>query len=279
MEPRQSVTVPALQQMKRDGKKIVGVVAWDYQIAQIVDRAGVDIVSVGDTVGINLWGHPSPLEVTLDEMVIVCKAVRRGVKRALVSCDFPYGPLQEGAESALRAAIRLVKEAGADMVKLDGAADFPEAVRAVARAGIPVFAQLGITPHTASQYGVDYAAMLKDGVQVPKEMTERLVEEAKRLEEAGASLLDFTNSGAIVGPEVVRAVSIPVLGGLGGGPWLDGRMRMAHAAIGYAASALESKAETYANVARITLDAITAYAEDVRAARQIKGGIPVKPAS
>ncbi len=279
MEPKQSVTVPALQQMKRDGKKIVGVVAWDYQIAQIVDRAGVDIVSVGDTVGINLWGHPNPLEVTLDEMVIVCKAVRRGVKRALVSCDFPYGPLQEGAESALRAAIRLVKEAGADMVKLDGAADFPEAVRAVARAGIPVFAQLGITPQTASQYGVDYAAMLKGGVQVPKEMTARLVEEAKRLEEAGASLLDFTNSGPIVGPEVVRAVSIPVLGGLGGGPWLDGRMRMAHAAIGYAASALESKAETYANVARITLDAITAYAEDVRAARQIKGGIPVKPVS
>jgi 3-methyl-2-oxobutanoate hydroxymethyltransferase len=273
-----NVTIPALHQMKRDGRKIVGVVAWDYQIAQIVDRAGVDIVSVGDTVGINLWGHANPLEVTMDEMVVVCRAVRRGVKRALVSCDFPFGPLQEGTDAAVRAAIRLVKEAGADMIKLDGAADFPDAVRAVARAGIPVFAQFGITPQTALQYGVDYASMLKGGVQVPQEMTARLVEEAKRLEDAGASLLDFTNSGPIVGPEVARAVSIPVIGGLGGGPWLDGRMRMAHAAIGYAATFLESKTEAYANVARITLDAISAYAEDVRSGRQIKGGIPVKPA-
>ena len=275
----EKVTIPSLQEMKRNGEKIVGVVAWDYQISQIVDRAGVDIVSVGDTVGINLWGHSSPLEVTMDEMVVVCKAVRRGVKRAIVSCDFPFGPLQEGTETALRAAIRLVKEAGADMIKLDGAADFPDAVRAIARAGIPVFAQFGITPQTALQYGIPYDAMLKSGAQLPSEMTAKLVAEAKRLEDAGASLLDFTHSGPVAGPTVVSAVSIPVIGGLGGGPWLDGRMRMAHAAIGYAATALDAKTESYANVARITLDAITAYADDVRAARQIKGGIPVKPAT
>jgi 3-methyl-2-oxobutanoate hydroxymethyltransferase len=272
------VTIPALQQMKRDGKKIVGVVAWDYQIAQIVDRAGVEIISVGDTVGINLWGQRNPLEVTMEEMLVVLKAVRRGTKRALVSCDFPFGPLQEGVDSAVKAAIRLVKEGGADMIKLDGAADFPEAVSAVARAGIPVFAQFGITPQTALQYGVQYSAMAKAGAEVPAAMTAKLVEEAKTLEKAGASLLDFTNSGPVVGPQVVRAVSIPVIGGFGGGPWLDGRMRMAHAAIGYGAAALESKTENYANVARITLDAITAYAEDVRAARQIKGAAPAKPA-
>ena len=115
------VTVPALQRMKREGRKIVGVVAWDYQIAQVADRAGVDLISVGDTVGVNLWGQANPLEVTMEQMVLVCQAVRRGVRRALVSCDFPYGPLQEGGRSAVRAAIRLVKEAGADLVKLDGA--------------------------------------------------------------------------------------------------------------------------------------------------------------
>ena len=279
MSDASPVTIPALHQLKRDGRKIVGVVAWDYQIARIVDRAGVDLVSVGDSVGVNLWGHANPLEVTMDEMVLVCRAVRRGVKRALVSCDFPFGPLEQGTETALAAAIRLVKEGGADMVKLDGAAEFPEAVAAITRAGIPVFAQMGITPQTALQYGVDYATMLKGATQVPAAMTGRLVEEAKSLEAAGAALIDFTNSGATVGPEVARAVKIPVIGGLGGGPWLDGRMRMAHAAIGYAAATLESKAETYANVARVTLDAITAYAEDVRAARQIKGGIPVKPAA
>jgi 3-methyl-2-oxobutanoate hydroxymethyltransferase len=272
------ITIPALQKMKRDGRKIVGVVAWDYQIAQIVERAGVDIVSVGDSVGINLWGHANPLEVTMEEMIVVCKAVRRGVGRALVSVDFPFGPLQEGTEPALRAAIRLVKEAGADMVKLDGAADFPNTVTAIAKAGIPVFAQFGITPQTAMRHGVEYGAMLRREVEMPPEMTATLTETAKILEEAGASLLDFTHSGPVAGPAVVDAVSIPVIGGLGGGPWLDGRMRMAHAAIGYAAAAIDAQTENYANVARITLDAITAYSEDVRAGRQIKGGIPAKAA-
>jgi 3-methyl-2-oxobutanoate hydroxymethyltransferase len=272
----EKVTIPALHQMKRDGKKIVGVVAWDYQIAQIADRAGVDIVSVGDTVGINLWGHSTPLEVTLDEMLVVAKAVRRGVKRALVSCDFPFGPLQESPAAAVHAAIRLSKEAGVDLVKLDGAADFPEAVAAVVATGIPVFAQFGVTPQTALAHGIAYADMLKPGAQLPVAMTAKLVDDAKRLEAAGAALLDFTHSGPVAGPAVVGAVGIPVIGGLGGGPWLDGRMRMAHAAIGYAASAIDAKPETYANVAQITLDALGAFAADVRAARQIKGGIPVK---
>jgi 3-methyl-2-oxobutanoate hydroxymethyltransferase len=274
--PDATITIPMLQQMKRDGRKIVGVVAWDYQIAQIVDRVGVDIVSVGDTVGINLWGHSTPLEITMDEMLVVCKAVRRGVKRALVSCDFPFGPLQEGTDTALRAAILMVKEAGVDMIKLDSAPQFPDAVRAIHRAGIPVFAQFGITPQTALQYGIPYSAASKPGAQAPAEMTAKLVEEAKLLEEAGASLLDFTNSGPVVGAAVAAAVSIPVIGGFGGGPWLDGRMRMAHAAIGYAASNLDSPIENYANVAGIVFDAMAAYAEDVRAGRQIKGAAPAQ---
>ena len=263
------VTIPALQQMKRDAKKIFGVVAWDYQIAQIADRAGVDIVSVGDSVGVNLWGHANPLEVTMEEMIIVCKAVRRGVKRALVSCDFPFGPLQEGADSAVRAAIRLVKEAGADIIKLDGAANFPEAVTAITRAGIPVWAQFGLTPQTALEFGIPYSAQSAANAVAPEGMTAKFVLQAQRLEAAGAALLDFTNSGPIAGPAVVAAVRLPVIGGFGGGPWLDGRVRMAHAAIGYAASAIE-KPGTYANVAKTTLDALTALGEDVRSARQIK---------
>src|SRR6201997_1185895 len=243
------VTIPVLQQMKREGRKSVGVVAWDYPMAAIADRAGVDFVSVGDSVGVNLWGHTNPLEVTMEEMLVVCKAVRRGVTRALVSCDFPFGPLQEGSESALRAAIRLVKEGGADMVKLDGAADFPETVRDLPRAGIPVFAQFGITPQTALRYGIPYGAQSAPGAQAPPEMTANLVEEAKLLEDAGASLLDFTNSGPIAGPAVVRAVAIPVLGGFGGGPWLDGRIRLAHTAIGYGEKWIDAKTETSPHVA------------------------------
>jgi 3-methyl-2-oxobutanoate hydroxymethyltransferase len=272
------INLRTLQQMKVERRKIVGVVAWDYQIARIADRAGVEIVSVGDTVGVNLWGQSNPFEVTMDQMLTVAQAVRRGVSRALVSADFPFGPLQEGADSAVRAAIRFVKEAGVDLVKLDGAADHLDAVEAVTRAGIPVFAQFGITPQTALRYGVEYNAIPSAADQVPVELKDELVGEAKRLEEAGAVLLNFTNSGPVVGAAVAEAVSIPVLGGFGGGPWLDGRMRMAHAAIGYAASAVDGAPDTYANVAQTALQALTAYAEDVRAERQLPGGIPVPPA-
>ena len=264
------VTLPALQQMKDAGRKIVGVVVYDYQMAQIVDRAGVDIVSVGDSVGVNVWGHKNELEVTLDQMVLVCQGVRRGVTRALVSCDFPFGPLQEGADAAVRAAVRLVKEGGADLVKLDAAASFPDAVRAVVRAGIPVWAQFGITPHTAAQYG----GMTANASDLSAAMKDQLVREARLLEDAGASILDFTNSGPVAGPEAVRAVKIPVIGGLGGGPWLDGRVRSVFAAIGYQASAMNDTTERYANVAQTAFTAVKALCDDVRGARQIRGAAP-----
>lgn len=269
------VSLRDLHAMKVEGRKIVGVVAWDYQMAKIVDRAGVDLVSVGDTVGVNLWGHSNPFEVTMEEMLVVAKAVRRGVSRALISVDFPFGPLQAGTDSAVRAAIRFVKEAGVDMVKLDAASDHLDAVQAVTRAGIPVFAQFGVTPQTALRYGVEYTSIPSAADAVPVELEDELVSEAKRLEDAGAALLNFTNSGPVVGAAVAAAVGIPVVGGFGGGPWLDGRMRMVNAAIGYAASAIDGAPDTYANVAKLTLDAMTAYADDVRSARQLPGGIPV----
>ena len=261
------MAIAALQQMKRDGRKIVAVVVYDYPMARIVDRAGVDLVSVGDSVGVTMWGHESELEVTLDQMVLACRAVRRGVERALVSCDMPYGPVQEGAEAAVHAATRLIRDGGADMVKLDAAAEHPDAVRAVARAGIPVWAQLGMTPHTAARYG----SMAKAAPELAAARRDEFVAEATLLEEAGASLLDFTNSGPVAGPAVTQAVAIPVIGGLGGGPWLDGRVRAIGNAVGYTAAALDDALDRYANVARITLDAIQTYADDVRAGRQIKG--------
>jgi len=229
-----------LRQMKREGRKIVGVVAWDYPMAQIAERAGAELVSVGDSVGVNLWGQKEG-EITLDEMLIVCKAVRRGVQRAFLSCDLPAACIS--VENAKR-----LRDAGADIVKIEGPA---EAVDRIAESGIPVFAEF----HGGR----------------PKQ---HLVDEAKRLESAGAALLDFRHSGPEAGAAVAQAVSIPVLGGLGGGPWLDGRLRMAHAAIGYAASYLESSGETYANVAKTALEALRAYADDVRAGRHLKGQRP-----
>ncbi len=266
-----TVTIPDLQASKARGEKIFGVVAWDFHMAAIADRVGVDIISVGDTVGKNLWGHDNPLAVTMDEMITVTRAVRRGTRNALVSADFPYGPLQEGTASALRAAIRFVKEAGVDMIKLDGAADYPEVVTALTRAGIPVWAQFGLTPQTALSMGLPYENQAGVAAQLPPEMTARMVAEAQMLEAAGAVLLDFTNSGPVVGPEVVRSVKIPVIGGFGGGPWLDGRIRLSSAAVGYSVDALDKAPDSYANIARTIHDALAACAEDVRAARQIKG--------
>jgi len=229
-----------LQRMKREGRKIVGVVAWDYPMAQIAERAGVELVSVGDSVGVNLWGQQAG-EITLEEMLVVCKAVRRGVQRALLSCDLP------GAFVSVDNARRLV-DAGAGLVKVEAS---PAAVRQLAEAGIKVFAEF------------------HGGASKPE-----LVEKAKALEQAGAALLDFRHSGPDAGPAVAQAVSIPVLGGLGGGPWLDGRLRMAHAAIGYAASNLDAPAESYANVAQAAFAALRAYADDVRGARHLKGQRP-----
>jgi len=168
------MTIPALQQMKRDGKKSIGVVAWDYQIARIADRAGVDFVSVGDSVGVNLWGRSEVSDVTMDEMLICCKAVRAGVERALVSCDMPYGPAQEGIPAAITAACLLVEEGGADMIKVDAAAEFPGVVTALAHAGIPVFAQFGLTPQTAIKYGIPYSAQNSPAAQATAEAAEKL---------------------------------------------------------------------------------------------------------
>jgi 3-methyl-2-oxobutanoate hydroxymethyltransferase len=268
---RGKVTIRDLQQMKQVAQKSVGLVAWDYQIARIADRAGFDFVSVGDSVGVNLWGRADVLDVTLDEMLICCKAVRRGVERALVSCDMPYGPVQQGSAAALAAARRLVAEGGADLIKVDAAAEHPDVVRALVDAGIAVFAQFGLTPQTAGKYGIPYSAQNSPAAQASAQAAAKLVEEAMRLEQAGAALLDFTNSGPIAGAAVVAAVKIPVIGGFGGGPWLDGRVRLAHTAIGYGEKWLEATTETYTNTAKAALDAFTALIADARAGRQIKG--------
>jgi 3-methyl-2-oxobutanoate hydroxymethyltransferase len=191
------VTIAELQAMKREGRKITAVVCWDANTAAAADSAGVDIVSVGDSAA-----------ESLDELLAFCASVRRGVARALVSCDLP----RPGSVEDARRLVGL----GADLVKVEGV----EAVRGLVAAGIPVFAQIAA------------------------------VEEAKPMEEAGAALIDFRHSGREAGAEAVAAVAIPVLGGLGGGPWLDGRVRAIH---------------------RLLDGALATYAEDVRAGRPVQG--------
>jgi 3-methyl-2-oxobutanoate hydroxymethyltransferase len=209
-------SIRELQELKPQGRKIVGLVAWDYPMACLADSAGVDIVAVGELPRAQLRDQ-APQEASLEELAAVCRAVRRGVVRALVSVDLPAH--EQNVEAALR-----LKECGAEMVKLIGSADL---VRGVARAGVPVLAEF--------HGGKDDTAML--------------VDHARRLEDAGASLLDFRHSGPAAGAAVARAVKIPVIGGPGGGPWLDGR---------------------YASFAQLALEALAAYAEDVRNGREVR---------
>src|SRR4029077_15955697 len=203
---------------------------------------------------VNLWGRSDVLDVTLEEMLICCKAVRLGTERALVSCDMPYGPVQHGGDAALAAAQRLMREGGADLVKIDAAAEFPQVVRALVGAGIPVFAQFGLTPQTASKYGIPYSAQNSLAAQASAGAAENLVEEANLLEAAGACLLDFTNSGPIVGAAVAAAVKIPVIGGFAGRARSAALVRLAHTEIGYGEKWLDATTETYANTARAALD-------------------------
>jgi 3-methyl-2-oxobutanoate hydroxymethyltransferase len=188
--------ISALQAMKRDRRKIVGAVAWDEGTARVLEDAGVDLVSVGDSGA-----------ATLDELLVFCAAVRRGVGGAVVSCDLP--------EPSVDAA-RQLRNAGADIVKVEGV----EHVRSIAAAGVPVFAEIASSA------------------------------EAKLVEEAGAALIDFRHSGPEAGAEAVAAVSIPVLGGLGGGPWLDGRLRAVY---------------------KLLDEPVAGYVDDVRAGRTVKG--------
>lgn len=217
------MSLAGLRQLKRAGKKIVAVVCWDTPMAQIADRAGVDLVSVGDSVGVNLWGQKEG-EITVDELLVVARAVRRGVKRALVSFDLP--------ENASPAEAMRLKEAGADMVKILAS---PDVIREVVKKGVPVFAEM----------------------HAERFSPEELVAKAEQLEAAGATMIDFRHSGPVAGAAVAKAVAIPVIGGLGGGPWLDGRVRRIDTLIGYPPG-------------QPALDALNAYAADVRNAKPLK---------
>jgi 3-methyl-2-oxobutanoate hydroxymethyltransferase len=268
----EKLTVAALQQMKQKGQKIAAAVCYEYQAAQILDLAGADLISVGDSLGQRFLGQPSHFEVTIDQMILMCLAVSRGVKRAVVSCDLPFGPVQEGAKEAARAAIRLAKEGHAEVVKVDGAVNNPEAVQSIAKTGIPVFAQFGFTPQTTQALG----GFDKITDEMRAQFRGKLLEQAKLLEDAGASLLDLTNVGVELSHEVAKAVRIPVIGGHNTGPDTDGHITVLYGSIvGYGVEAVHDNRDRYANVGRVMFDAAKAYFDDVRSGRPVK---PVAPA-
>jgi 3-methyl-2-oxobutanoate hydroxymethyltransferase len=257
------VTVPLLQQMKRDRRKIAGVLAADFRSLQIIDRSDVDIVLIADSAGVNILGHRSAKETTLDELVMLCRAARRALTRPFLLADLPFGAGYPRVEDAVRSAIRLVKEGGAEGVKIESDRENIASVAAIARAGIPVMAHIGPTPQLQARLG-DFAearSAISD---------DELINLAQQMEKAGAFALDLTMGGAAT-KSIVDAVGIPVLGGRGTSTDSDGQFLQLNRLAGWSVAALDHDIPRYANLAQALLDAVNGYTADVKAGNLGKG--------
>ena len=210
------MTPQELKEKKKRGEKIVRVVCYDYPMALLSDRAGVDGILVGDSVGMVQLGMNGTIPVTMEEMIHHCKAVMRAVKYALVIGDLPFGSYETGLSDAIRSACRLVKEGGVDAVKLEGGKGFAPTVKAIVDVGIPVVGHIGLTPQSAAMMG-GYKAQGKDAATARK-----LLEDAKALEEAGAFMLTVECVPYRLGKVMAERLSIPVTG-VGAGPYVDGQ--------------------------------------------------------
>jgi len=211
-----TVTVPSLREMKQAGQKITCLTAYDYSFASLLDRAGLDLVMVGDSLGMTMQGHATTLPVTLEQMEYHCRCVARGVQRALVIGDLPFGSYQQGPAQACDSAVRLM-QAGAQMVKLEGGTPMVETVRFLVERGIPVCAHLGLTPQSVFQLG-GYRVQGRD-----EPTARRLHNEARQLEDAGAGLLVLEAVPAALARDISQALAIPTIG-IGAGADTDGQV-------------------------------------------------------
>ncbi len=251
------LTIPRLAEMKARGEQIVMVTAYDYPTARIVDRAGVDMVLVGDSGAQVVLGHSSTVSVTTDEMLLLAGAVRRGVSSALVVCDVPFGSTEISDEQAVATAIRFVKEAGADAVKIEGAG--PERlsrIRAITAAGIPVVGHIGLTPQTATALG----GLRAQGRTI--ETAERAVVEALSVEEAGAVAVVVEAVPTKITEVFTPQLRIPVIG-IGAGP-ADGQVLVLHDLAGITEGRVAQFVKQYAAVGDELVAAVEAYAAEVR---------------
>lgn len=254
----EKVTVPSVRQSKERGEKLVCLTAYDYPTARIVDEAGTDIILVGDSLGNVVLGYDSTVPVTLEEMLHHTRAVRRGVERALLVADMPYGTYHTSPEDAVRAALRLVKEGGAEAVKLEGGRNRVETVRRLVAAEIPVMGHLGLTPQSLNKLG-SYRLQAKTA-----DAARALVEDALLLEEAGAFAVVLEVVPREIAREVTAALHVPTIG-IGAGPDCDAQILVTHDLLGLSFSKTSPRfVRQYANVRDAINEAIQTYAEDVR---------------
>lgn len=219
------VTTHVLQEMKLRDEKISMLTGYDFSMAKIIDKAGIDIILVGDSASNVMAGHETTLPITLDQMIYHASSVIRAVERALVVVDLPFGAYQGNSKEALTSAIRIMKESGAHAVKLEGGSEILESINRILSAGIPVMGHLGLTPQSIYKFGT-YVVRAKEDAEA-----EKLIEDAKLLEEAGCFAIVLEKIPAKLATRVAKEVKIPIIG-IGAGNGVDGQVLVVHDMLG-----------------------------------------------
>lgn len=251
------ITTHKLQEMKRAGEKIAMLTAYDFTMARILDRAGIDILLVGDSASNVMAGHETTLPITLDQMIYHASSVIRAVERALVVVDLPFGSYQGNSKEALNSAIRIMKETGAHAVKLEGGEDVAESVSRIIRAGIPVMGHLGLMPQSIYKYGT-YTVRAKE-----EKEAEQLLKDAKLLQEMGCFALVLEKIPAKLAKRVAEELDIPVIG-IGAGGAVDGQVLVVHDMLGMTYEFQPRFLRRYLNLYEEISTAIHSYVRDVK---------------
>ncbi len=252
------ITVPDVVAMKRDGKRITMMTAYDAAFARLVDRAGIDILLVGDSAGMVMLGYPNTVPVTMDDMVRMAASVSRGAARPLLVGDMPFGSYQTGPQDALRNAARFLKEAGMDAVKIEGGHETVDAVRTLVENGIAVMAHVGLTPQRVAQLGG-----FKTQARTAR-AARRLIDDAVALEAAGAFSIVLESIPSPVAAMVTERLAIPTIG-IGAGPDCDGQVLVLHDVLGLFGDFKPKFAKRYADIGSEVIRALSAFDADVRA--------------
>jgi 3-methyl-2-oxobutanoate hydroxymethyltransferase len=251
------ITTHVLQEMKVRGEKITMLTAYDYSLAKIVDGAGTDIILVGDSASNVMAGHETTLPITLDQMIYHASSVVRGVRRALVVVDLPFGSYQGNSSEALRSTIRIMKESGAHAIKIEGGEEIKESVIRILSAGVPVMGHLGLTPQSIYKFGT-YAVRAREEAEAQK-----LLQDARLLETLGCFGLVLEKIPAQLAKRVAEEVSIPVIG-IGAGPHVDGQVLVLHDMLGINKEFNPKFLRRYADLHSLMTEAIEHYITDVR---------------